>query len=269
MGIKFDKIINHITKDEYHNLDYEIMGLAFRVHKELGKFWNENIYQYYFAKVCKECGFNVDIEVPIIISFNNFIKRYYIDILINNSIIYELKATDSLISKHKNQTLNYLLLTDCNYGKLINFSGVSVNAEYVTSSLTKKERYDFCLIIDKWIDVDNDSKWLKELIISLLQDCGAFISFQFFYDAIYFFRGGKENVVRSVKIKLDKSFAGTQKINLLNNKTAFDLSCITKTESKKFYKKSLERFLSHSHLESIQWINFNNHNIEFETLRNK
>ncbi len=267
MGIKFNKIINHITKDEYHNLDYEIMGLAFRVHKELGKFWNENIYQYYFAKVCKESGFNVDIEVPIIISFNNFIKRYYIDILINNSIIYELKATDSLISKHKNQTLNYLLLTDCNYGKLINFSGVSVNAEYVTSSLTKKERYDFCLIIDKWIDVDDDSKWLKELIISLLQDCGAFISFQFFYDAIYFFRGGKENVVRPVKIKLDELFAGTQKFHLLNNKTAFDLSCISKTEPKKFYKQSLERFLSHSHLESIQWINFNNHNIEFETIK--
>ncbi len=269
MGIKFNKNINHISKDEYHDLDYKIMGLAFRVHKELGKFWNEKVYQYSLAKLCKENGFDVDVEVPIIITFKNYIKRYYIDILINNSIIYELKATDSIGSNHRNQALNYLIFTDCNYGKLINFGGTSVKAEYVTTSLTRNDRYIFSLMFDKWIDIDDDSKWLKELIVSLLRECGAFISFQFFYDVIYFFRGGKENVVKPIKVNLDKIFVGTQNFNLLNNKTAFNLSCITKIETKNYYKKSLERFLAHSELESMQWINFNHHNIEFETITNK
>ena len=104
MGIKFKRNVELLTEEEFHVLDYKIMGLAFHVHNELGKFCNENICQNYLTYLCKKNGIShVDTEVPIVISYENFIKRYYIDLLINNSIIYELKSVTSLTNEHKRQ----------------------------------------------------------------------------------------------------------------------------------------------------------------------
>jgi len=265
MGIEIKKKIKLISEAEFHKLDYKIMGLVFQVHNELGKFCNEKICQNYLAHLCKENGINsVDTEVPIVVSFENFIKKFYIDILINNTIIYELKSVNSINNEHKRQALNYLLLAGINHGKIINFGTTSIEFEFISTSLTQDSRYNVSLRTDKWINTDIDSKWLKELTINLLKEWGTFLGVQLFYDAILFFRGGKENVVRSIKITCDDLVVGTQNFYLLNNHTAFNLSAMTK--DKRFYRKHLEQFLTHTSLDTIQWINFNHHNIEFETI---
>ncbi len=266
MGIEIEKKINIISEEEFHELDYDIMGLAFKVHNELGRFCKEKIYQNYFAQLCRENDVaSIETEVSIVVSFKSFIKKYYIDVLINNAIIYEFKSVHSLTDEHKGQALNYILLAGINHGKVINFGASSLGREFISTSLTTSVRYDIIFDTDKWEDVDKDSKWLKNIIIDLIKEWGGFLGIQLFYEAIIFFYGGKNNVVRPIKIICNNHLIGTQNFCLLNKKTAFSLSALTK--EKKYYRIHLKKLLNHTSLETLQWINFNHHNIEFETIK--
>jgi len=49
------------------------------------------------------------------------IGDYYADIIVNNSVILELKAAEALRVEHENQLVNYLRATHCEIGLLLNF----------------------------------------------------------------------------------------------------------------------------------------------------
>jgi len=265
MGIEFNKQITKLSDNDFHKLDYKITGLSFNVHDTLGKFWNENVYRNLLVQMCMANGINnIDSEVPITVKYKNYIKRFYIDLLINNSIIYELKSVSKINNIHKRQVLNYLLLSGCNHGKIINFALASVECEFVSTKLTTEKRNMFNILTNEWIDTDIESSNLKNLIINLLNEWGAFISTELYYDVIYFFYGGKENVVRPINVIYDDKIIGKHNFHLLNNTTAFDISAITKR--KKYYENNLQKLLAYSSLKVIQWINLNHNNIEFKTL---
>lgn len=170
-----------ISDNDFHLLDYEVMGLVFAIHRELGKFWNEKIYQNELADRCQKAGLgNVATEVPIQVSFKDFTKFYYIDLLINNTI-YELKTAQTLTGLHQKQTINYLLLAGLNHAKLINMRPPSVQHRFVSTRTTKEKRYDFTVDDEQWQELDEDSIWLKELFETLLEEWGAFLEVNLFY----------------------------------------------------------------------------------------
>ncbi|MFQ5866000.1 MAG: hypothetical protein ACE5IW_12300 [bacterium] len=45
MPIKPSVQTKPISYDDFHSLDYEVMGIVFSIHRDLGRFWNEKIYQ--------------------------------------------------------------------------------------------------------------------------------------------------------------------------------------------------------------------------------
>ena len=58
-----------VSYSDFHSLDYEIMGLVFSIHNDMGRFWNEKIYQKELAHRCQKAGFgNIATEVPIEVS---------------------------------------------------------------------------------------------------------------------------------------------------------------------------------------------------------
>ncbi|MFC1830027.1 GxxExxY protein [Thermodesulfobacteriota bacterium] len=265
MPVKCNVRIKPVSEDEFHLLDYKMMEIVFSIHKDLGRLYDEKIYQNELAYRCEKIGFeSVETEVPIQVSYNNFTKNYYVDLLINKSVIYELKTVTALTGKHQKQTLNYLLLMGMQYGKLVNMRPESVQYRFVSTNLNPEKRYKFAVDIDGWKDLDEDSIWLRKLIISLLSEWGAFLDTNLFYDAIKHFRGGEENVVESVEIVNDSRVLGAQKAHLLNSKIAFKISAVTKSES--YYEKHIHKFLKYTNLIAIQWINFNYNNIRFKTI---
>ena len=125
-----------VSDDEFREIDFQTMGHAFNIQNEMGRFWSEEIYQKELAYRCQEDGFEkIDIEEPIKVSFKDFTKTYFIDLLINDSMIYELKAVDALTGEHTNQALNYLFLCGLNHGKLINMRSPVVKSEFVSTRL--------------------------------------------------------------------------------------------------------------------------------------
>ena len=54
MPIKPGFHTQRISCDDFHALDYEVMGIVFSIHRDLGRFWNEKIYQNELAYRCQK-----------------------------------------------------------------------------------------------------------------------------------------------------------------------------------------------------------------------
>lgn len=196
----------------------------------------------------------------------NFVKKYFVDLLINNSIIYELKAVAKLSPEHDKQALHYLFLLGLQHGKLINFRPASIEKRFVSTTLLPKDRHDIIFNDEQWLELDDASAWLKSLLIELLRDWGAYLETTLFYEAIYHFRGGEDRVIKDIEIVLNETKLGNQKVHLVNSSTAFKITAITK--GLEGYQQHLNRFIRLTNLNALQWINFSHHIISFKTILN-
>ncbi|MDZ7302385.1 MAG: GxxExxY protein, partial [candidate division KSB1 bacterium] len=254
-----------ISDDEFHAIDHQVMGMVFAIHNDLGRLLGERIYQNELAYQCRKAGFEkVATEVPIKISHKDFEKFLFIDLLLNDAVIYELKTVAALTGEHQQQTLNYLFLLGMQHGKLVNLRPPSVESRFVSTRLTAEKRHQYVIEDQLWHELDDDSIWLKQFVIDLLNDWGAFLDTALYCDAINHFRGGKTNVVKRVKVVSGARVLGKQKANLLNSEVAYSIS--SKTKDDKFYERHLHKFIQHTTLKAIQWINFNHDHIQFKTV---
>lgn len=70
----------------------------------------------------KARGFEIESQKKLKVFYkNNIVGEYAPDIIINNSVIVELKCVEYLIEKHESQLLNYLKATKCEVGLILNF----------------------------------------------------------------------------------------------------------------------------------------------------
>lgn len=265
MPIMYNVKIEPIAKDDFYALDYKVMGLVFAIHQKLGRFWDEAIYQNELAYQIRKVGLGeAALEVPIHLSHRGFTKDYFMDLLLNSAVLYELKTVQALTGEHQKQALNYLLLTGMHHGKLINMRPSSVESRFVSTNITPAKRYEFSLDETEWQDLDEDSVNFKRLMVDLLNDWGAFLSTDLFYDAVIHFRGGEENVIKEIEVVEDGRLIGTEKKHLLNPKTAFNISAVTRNARQ--HAEHLRRMICHTNLKAVQWVNFNHDLIAFRTL---
>ncbi len=137
MSILCKEKIVRIDQNEFDKLNYDIMKYSFELHNQLGCFGKEIVYKKELANICNSNGLKVKTEVPITVALKNFSKTYYIDALINDSVILELKATDGIAKQDRVQAINYLLLANLKHGKIINFGYSSVEDEFVSTKLSQ------------------------------------------------------------------------------------------------------------------------------------
>lgn len=262
MGIKCTEEIVCKSQDEFHAIDRIVTGFAFDIHNEYGRFCDEKIYQEILAQKCYQSAIEAKREVEISLSYKNFRKTYKIDLLVDNGVIYELKAVKALNGAHKQQLINYLLLLGIRHGKLLNFGAASVECEFVSTSLSIKERYEFSVNDTKWENATSRCSDFKELLIGLLQEWGLFLDRALYQEAMIHFLGDK--TLTPVEIHYNGEVVGTQKIALLDSKTAFHISTIpTATRG---YEKNIERLIKNTKIKTIQWVNLNHHKIQFKTI---
>ena len=105
-------------------LTREILRCAFKVHTTLGCGLLESVYQKCLAYELEKAGFRVEVEKSIPIQYFDITIKcsYRIDILVNESVILELKAVDSLTDVHEAQILTYMKFAHIKTGLLINFN---------------------------------------------------------------------------------------------------------------------------------------------------
>ena len=106
----------------HKELSYKIVGLAMQVHTELGYGFLEKVYENALMILLRENHLKAEQQFPIKVMFHgNVVGEYIADILVENSIILELKSQPNISDIHKSQTLNYLKATGLNLALLLNF----------------------------------------------------------------------------------------------------------------------------------------------------
>ena len=102
----------------------DIVDCAIKVHKALGPGLLESAYQQCHAYELKKRGRDVRIEVklPVIYEDQKIDAGYRIDTLVDDLIVIENKAIETLLPIHQAQLLTYLKLSVCKIGFLLNWN---------------------------------------------------------------------------------------------------------------------------------------------------
>lgn len=107
-----------------NELSFIVIGKAIEVHKNLGPGLLEACYENALAYDLREIGLNVKQQEPMPFIYKEIRMPvgYRTDLLIENKLLVELKAVESLAAIHFAITLNYLRLSELKLGLLMNFN---------------------------------------------------------------------------------------------------------------------------------------------------
>ena len=122
---------------------YDIIGAAMEVHQELGYGISEGIYEEALIIELNNLGYEVQsqCDLPTFYKGIPLEKHFRLDVVVDDEIIIELKAVETLLPEHRAQLFNYLRLTKQPVGVLLNF-GKSLRAEkYLYNSETNDVDY--------------------------------------------------------------------------------------------------------------------------------
>ncbi len=120
----------------YAELSYKLVGLAYNVHNELGAGHLEKIYQKAYAKELKEANIEFKEQAPYkVIYKEEVIGNNYLDFLIEEKVIIELKRSDFHSKKYIDQISNYIKVSNLQLAILINFTSNGVRIKRIVNEL--------------------------------------------------------------------------------------------------------------------------------------
>lgn len=101
----------------------QIVDAAMQVHTRLGPGLLESIYERVLAYELEKRGLKVDRQVAIPLRYDNlsFEEGFRADLIVDETVLVELKSVEVLAPVHGKQVLTYLKLTNLRLGLLINF----------------------------------------------------------------------------------------------------------------------------------------------------
>lgn len=105
-----------------------IVDAAYRLHTRIGPGLMENVYEALLARMLAERGLQVERQKAVSFAIDGvyFKDGFRVDLLVEQSVVVELKAIDKLAPVHSRQLLGYLRLMDLQVGLLINFGEMSL-----------------------------------------------------------------------------------------------------------------------------------------------
>jgi len=107
----------------YKELSYKIVGCLFDVYNELGYGYQEKYYEKALAEGFKQAGLNYQEQLHIPLTFKDLkIGDYFLDFLVEDKIVVELKKGDRFSIKNIEQVFAYLKAKGLKLGILAQFS---------------------------------------------------------------------------------------------------------------------------------------------------
>ena len=104
-------------------LTYVIRGCVFDVFRQLGAGFLESVYEKALLIELNSKGIKAEAQKSVEVYYKGaLVGKYIADIIVEQKILLELKATNEIHPKHKAQILNYLKATKIKVGLLINFT---------------------------------------------------------------------------------------------------------------------------------------------------
>jgi GxxExxY protein len=111
-----------VADSKKYDLSGQVIGAAMKVHSALGPGFLESVYQNALIWELQKLGLRVDAQRPVTVNYDGQVVGFFTaDLLVNDSLIIELKANQLLAKAHEVQLVNYLVATGIDDGLLLNF----------------------------------------------------------------------------------------------------------------------------------------------------
>ena len=135
----------------HDNLVFDIQGGLFAVHKALGDVWGEEVYERAVQMELEARGMRVERQKSFeVCYFDRQVGQYALDLLVNDTIIIELKAVPEILPLHKAQLISYLKGHSKPLGILANFgespAGVQILPNKISHLTVLTDTFDFSKI---------------------------------------------------------------------------------------------------------------------------
>ncbi len=117
----------HVDMERVNALTHKVIGAAIRVHEELGPGLLECVYLRCMLIELRHLGLSAQWEVPVPIVYRGEVvaeEGFRMDLLVDDTLVVELKSVEEVKPVHKKQLLTYLRLAGKPIGLLINFNEV-------------------------------------------------------------------------------------------------------------------------------------------------
>jgi hypothetical protein len=151
------------------------------------------------------------------------------------------------------------------HATLLNLRPERVQHEFVSTSLTLDQRRKITWDTVNWNPLCDGCELLKTTLVRALEDWGARLDPIAYRDAVIHFLGGEAVVVKDVDIRSEHRVLGRQKVDLLRHDIAFSITASGRCPGTALDHQ--RRFLQHTDLQAIQWVNLNGQTVTFHTIR--
>ncbi|MCO6449046.1 MAG: GxxExxY protein [Ignavibacterium album] len=106
----------------HENITKKIIEAYYKVYNSLGYGFLEKVYENALKIELKRANLKVDQQKNVKVFYNEFeVGDYFADLIVEDLVIVELKAAESLCEEHEAQLINYLKATNLEVGLLLNF----------------------------------------------------------------------------------------------------------------------------------------------------
>ena len=115
---------------QHQDLTGKIIGLAYKVHNTMGPGFLESVYENCLMIELKKAGIKAQSQHPVEVKYEGIVVGNFVaDIVVEDSLIIELKAVLKTAIIHEVQLVNYLKATEIESGLLLNFGGNKVDVK--------------------------------------------------------------------------------------------------------------------------------------------
>jgi GxxExxY protein len=136
MSMQRESGIADRVKREYGDLTCRIIGAAMAVYNALGPGFPEKLYQKGLAIELNRRGIKFEREKLIEIFYGAVkLRDFYLDFLIENCVVLEIKAIEQLLPLHQQQIISYLTASGREVGLLVNFGAASLTHKRILPPL--------------------------------------------------------------------------------------------------------------------------------------
>ncbi|MGC2238767.1 MAG: GxxExxY protein [Pyrinomonadaceae bacterium] len=123
----------------YEEITKKILESCFEVSNELGIGYLESVYEKSLLVALRQKGLKAERQIPLQVKFRGeVVGEFFVDILVEDKILIELKVSNSLTKENYAQTINYLKTTNIEVGLLVNFGTPKIEYRRFSNQFLEK-----------------------------------------------------------------------------------------------------------------------------------
>jgi GxxExxY protein len=119
-----------VAKRVFHDWSNEVIAACIAVHRDLGPGLLEGIYEECLCRELTERGIRFERQKSVTVVYRGapLEQAYRMDLVVEGSLLVEIKAVESLLPVHAAQVVTYLRVSGLEHGLLVNFNAMTIRA---------------------------------------------------------------------------------------------------------------------------------------------